>query len=113
VSAQPRRPIGQGVVHPTFNEPVKTYIIATILNINHAFYEERETETKDTMSLNNRASTINGTGSGPQVEKSYFESQRELLVGEIAQVRLYTHLFPPTVRVSDPIFCVLSIMRQP
>jgi hypothetical protein len=40
------------------------------------------------MSTNNRASTTNGTAANAlnMAEKSHFETQRELLVGEIAQV---------------------------
>ena len=38
----------------------------------------------------NRASTANGAQSAP--EKTYFEQQRELLVGEIAQVNTPPHI---------------------
>ena len=39
----------------------------------------------------NRASTANGTAAPP--EKSYYEQQREMLVSEIAQVRLNANSF--------------------
>ncbi len=39
---------------------------------------------------NNRASTANGTHTAP--EKSYYEQQRELLITEIAQVRVRQEL---------------------
>lgn len=36
-------------------------------------------------------------GSAPQAEKSYFEQQRDALVGEIAQVPLIPPLPPDTI----------------
>lgn len=55
------------------------------------------------MSTNARASTTNGhapTTSSSMPEKSYFESQRELLVGEIAQVSLQpTYLHPSPILI--------------
>lgn len=52
------------------------------------------------MSTNARTSTMNmnggssGAGQGQQVEKTYFESQREMLVLEIAQVCHLSIYFP-------------------
>ena len=50
----------------------------------------------------NRASTANGAQPAP--EKTYFEQQREMLVGEIAQVR-------PPPRISNTHRCMLSQER--
>ena len=58
------------------------------------------------MTTPHRGSTTNGTHpSSHMPEKTYFEQQRELLVGEIAQVRPHTvnpPLPPPSPHLSSP-----------